>query len=143
MKTVLLPVKDFRNAKQRLSSVLDADSRLGLARSMLADVLGALARTHVPDRVVIFTAEDEAVRMARSFGFDVEIENSVEGHSAAVNRMVVQLSAGASRILSIAFRSGLRFGRGLGTNHADPFTRWDGHKRCRFHPAGTDHNGIW
>ncbi len=102
MKTVLLPVKDFRNAKQRLSSVLDADSRLGLARSMLADVLSALARTHLPDRVVIFTAEDEAVRMARSFGFDVEIENSVEGHSAAVNRMVVQLSAGASRILSIA-----------------------------------------
>jgi 2-phospho-L-lactate guanylyltransferase len=102
MKTVLLPVKDFKNAKQRLSSALDAPSRSGLARAMLADVLSVLARTRLPDRVVVFTAGDETAGMARSFGFEVEMENSIEGHSAAVNRMVAQLSASASRILSIA-----------------------------------------
>ncbi|PYS53750.1 MAG: 2-phospho-L-lactate guanylyltransferase [Acidobacteria bacterium] len=102
MKTVLLPVKDFRSAKQRLSSVLDADSRLGLARAMLADVLKVLSLSRLADRVVVFTAADEVIRMARSYGFDVEIEKVVEGHSAAVNRMVLELSASASRILAIA-----------------------------------------
>ena len=48
MKTVLLPVKDFSDAKQRLASSMDADARAGLARAMLADVLNALARARAP-----------------------------------------------------------------------------------------------
>jgi len=102
MKTVLLPVKDFRNAKQRLSPALAPDLRRGLARAMLEDVLNALSRSRLADRVVIFTAADEVIRMAGAFGFDAAIETSVAGHSAAVNHMVLQLSATASRILAIA-----------------------------------------
>ena len=102
MKTVLLPVKDFRNAKQRLASALDAAARANLARAMLLDVLDALSRATVPDWVVVFTASDDVARMARSFGFDVVIESSVNGHSAAVNLMVSELSSNASQILSIA-----------------------------------------
>jgi 2-phospho-L-lactate guanylyltransferase len=102
MKTVLLPVKDFRNAKQRLASALDADTRADLARAMLTDVLNALAEASVPDRVVVFTASADVLQMARPFGFEIARENSVEGHSAAVNLMVSELSAGASQILSIA-----------------------------------------
>ena len=102
MKTVLLPVKDFRNAKQRLSAILDPDSRLGLARAMLADVLNALSRSRLADRVVVFTAADDVIEMAGSFGFDIEVETCVAGHSAAVNRMVRELSATSSRILATA-----------------------------------------
>ena len=102
MKTVLLPVKDFSEAKQRLASSMDAEARAGLARAMLADVLNALARARAPQRVVAFTAADEVIQMARPFGFDVVLEKVVDGHSAAVNRMVDELSSSSSRILSIA-----------------------------------------
>src|SRR5437667_2436604 len=102
MKTVLLPVKDFANAKQRLSAKLDPPARAGLARAMCLDVLKTLAETHVPNRVVVFTAADEVIQMARPFGFDVVLEKSVDGHSAAVNHMVSELLSSSSRILSIA-----------------------------------------
>jgi 2-phospho-L-lactate guanylyltransferase len=102
MKTVLLPVKDFVQAKQRLNRALDASVRAGLARAMCVDVLNAVSRTHVPDRVVVFTAADEVIQMARPFGFDVVLEKSVDGHSSAVNHMVSELLSSSSRLLSIA-----------------------------------------
>jgi len=102
MKTVLLPVKDFTNAKQRLGSALDASTRAGLARAMCLDVMSAVARTRVAQRVVVFTAADEVIQMARPFGFDVVLEKSVDGHSAAVNHMVSEMLPSSSRLLSIA-----------------------------------------
>src|SRR5262245_986356 len=102
MKTVLLPVKDFQYAKQRLRSALDALSRSELARAMLSDVLNVLADARVPDRVVVFTASNDIARMAEPFGFDVIREGSVQGHSTAVNQMVRELSSSSSRILSMA-----------------------------------------
>jgi 2-phospho-L-lactate/phosphoenolpyruvate guanylyltransferase len=102
MKTVLLPVKDFKNAKQRLLPALDADARAGLARAMLADVLNALSKARSAQRVVVFTASSDVTEMAKPLGFDVVFEKSVDGHSAAVNGLVDELSSGCSRILSIA-----------------------------------------
>ena len=102
MNTVLLPVKDFRESKQRLVPALDANSRAKLAQAMLRDVLSVLARARAPQRVVVFTAADEVMQVARPFGFNIAFEKSVDGHSAAVNQMVEELSATSSRILSIA-----------------------------------------
>ena len=102
MKTVLLPVKDFRYAKQRLSSALDARSRAELSRAMLSDVLEVLGGARVPERVVVFTSSDDIVQMAERFGFEVIRENSIQGHSTAVNHMVRELSSSSSRILSMA-----------------------------------------
>ena len=102
MKTVLLPVKDFGNAKQRLAAALDASTRAGLARAMCMDVLSAVARTRAAERVIVFTAADEVIQMARPFGFDVVIEKSVDGHSAAVNHMVSEMLSSSSRLISIA-----------------------------------------
>jgi 2-phospho-L-lactate guanylyltransferase len=102
MKTVLLPVKDFRNAKQRLASALDPDARANLARAMLSDVLDAVSPAKVPDRVVVFTASQEVAQMACELDFEVITENAVNGHSAAVNLMVDSLSSKATKILSIA-----------------------------------------
>ncbi len=102
MRTVLLPVKDFRYAKQRLAPVLEAARRAGLARAMLFDVMEAISKAGRPERVVVFTDSDEAMEISRSFGFDIVPEVSVQGHSAAVNQMLERLSPAASRILSIA-----------------------------------------
>jgi 2-phospho-L-lactate/phosphoenolpyruvate guanylyltransferase len=101
MKTVLLPVKTFSDAKHRLSSKYDSEMRAGLACAMFSDVLRALSRARTPERIIVFTAADEVTQMARSFDFEVMTERSVQGHSAAVNTMISELS-GASRILSIA-----------------------------------------
>jgi len=102
MNTVLLPIKTFKDAKQRLIPALDAAARAGLARAMLQDVLHVISRTHAPQRVVVFTACGEVMEMTKPFGFDIVRENAVEGHSAAVNHMVHRLSGTSSRILSIA-----------------------------------------
>jgi len=102
MNTVLLPVKDFKDSKQRLVPALDATARARLAQAMLRDVLSVLTRARAPQRVVVFTAAEEVMELARPFGFDIVFEGSVDGHSAAVNQMVEGLSATSSRILSIA-----------------------------------------
>jgi 2-phospho-L-lactate guanylyltransferase len=102
MRTVLLPVKDFNDAKQRLRPALDERARAGLARAMLTDVFHVLAQARTPQRVVVFTAAAEVIEMSRASGFEVVVERSVDGHSAAVNQMVEDLSRTSSRILSIA-----------------------------------------
>jgi 2-phospho-L-lactate guanylyltransferase len=102
MKTVLLPVKDFRNAKQRLASAFDTTVRENLARVMVTDVLDAVSKSTIPERVVVFTSSTEVAHMAGEFGFEVIIETVVNGHSAAVNLMVEELSMNATQIFSIA-----------------------------------------
>jgi 2-phospho-L-lactate guanylyltransferase len=102
MNTVLLPIKTFKEAKQRLVPALDAAARAGLARAMLQDVLQVLARARAPDGIVVFTACEEVMALAAPFGFDVVRETSACGHSAAVNYMVEALRGSCDRILSIA-----------------------------------------
>jgi 2-phospho-L-lactate/phosphoenolpyruvate guanylyltransferase len=102
MKTVLLPVKDFKLAKQRLAGALDAPRRAGLARAMLRDVVRSLAEARRPDRVVVYTASEAVAEVVRPYAFDIVEELLVSGHSSAVNRMVDDLAARSSHILSIA-----------------------------------------
>ncbi len=102
MKTVLLPVKGFSEAKQRLAPVLNPTERSALARAMLRDVLAAVGGSHSTDRAIVITASGEVRDLSLGFGFEVVDENIVAGHSAAVNRMTLELGAVASRLLSIA-----------------------------------------
>ncbi len=102
MKTVLLPVKDFAIAKQRLATALHPARRAGLARAMLSDVLRSIANARKPDRVVVYTGSEAVAELVRPYSFDIVEELLVAGHSAAVNRMVDDLADHASEILSIA-----------------------------------------
>ena len=102
MKTVLLPVKDFNNAKQRLAPAMDAPTRAGLARAMLSDVLAALKRARAPERIVVFTSAEAVMEMVEPFGFETVLERSVAGHSAAVNQLVDEFRVSSSSILAIA-----------------------------------------
>jgi 2-phospho-L-lactate guanylyltransferase len=102
MKTVLLPVKEFSSAKQRLAPALDARARAGLARAMLKDVLSALDRARAPERVVVYTASDEVIEMVELLGFEFVKERSIDGHSAAINHLIDEFSSHSSQILAIA-----------------------------------------
>ena len=102
MKTVLLPVKGFTSAKQRLAGSLDPVLRAGLAKAMLSDVMAALANAKTPQRVVVYTASREVSAIAEDFKFEIMTETTVLGHSAAVNHMVRELAGSSSHILSLA-----------------------------------------
>jgi 2-phospho-L-lactate guanylyltransferase len=102
MKTVLLPVKEFGKAKQRLAPALDAAARAGLARAMLKDVLTALRRARAPEKIVVFTATDEVLKIVEPFGFQTIVEKSLAGHSAAINYLVDEFSATSSKVLALA-----------------------------------------
>jgi 2-phospho-L-lactate guanylyltransferase len=101
MRTVLLPVKDFTNAKHRLIPALSPDERAGLAKAMLRDVLEAISQADV-ERVVVYTASESVRRVVQPFGFEIIHEHAVEGHSAAVNYMIPILASTSARLLIIA-----------------------------------------
>ena len=42
MRALLLPIKDLRNAKKRLTDVLTPEERFALAEAMLADTIRAV-----------------------------------------------------------------------------------------------------
>jgi len=67
---------------------------------MLTDVLVAISASDT-DRAIVITASAEVRDLTFSFGFEVVNEHIAMGHSAAVNRMTLDLRSVASRLLSI------------------------------------------
>jgi 2-phospho-L-lactate/phosphoenolpyruvate guanylyltransferase len=62
--TAIIPVKRFGAAKQRLLEVVDRIHRAALVKAMLADVLAAVTRAELIERVVVVTGEGRAERIA-------------------------------------------------------------------------------
>lgn len=72
---ILIPVKDLRNAKHRLSPMLDASARTELAHAMLSDVLQSIAEFG-EDAVSLVTSDAFAVDLARQNGFEIIRDDS-------------------------------------------------------------------
>jgi len=83
MIVAAVPVKDLVNAKQRLVRVLTPVERRELARTMLGDVLRALAAAAL-DRVWVVTQDPEVAALARGLGAEPLAEAENRGHTAAV-----------------------------------------------------------
>jgi 2-phospho-L-lactate guanylyltransferase len=83
MIVVAIPVKDLVNAKQRLVAALTGPERAALARTMLADVLGALGAARV-DEVWVVTRDAAVTALARDFRCRIVGEDANRGHTAAV-----------------------------------------------------------
>jgi 2-phospho-L-lactate guanylyltransferase len=81
---ILVPVKDFSNAKQRLSPVLKPAERRALAVAMLEDVLTALAACSHWLNVALVTGDTEAIRLAEQFSFRVVEDRANLGESEAI-----------------------------------------------------------
>jgi 2-phospho-L-lactate/phosphoenolpyruvate guanylyltransferase len=77
----LLPVKAFRNAKQRLSGFLSQAEREALARLMYEHVLETLCAARGLDRVVVATSDPDAARHARLSGATIFEEERQISHS--------------------------------------------------------------
>jgi 2-phospho-L-lactate/phosphoenolpyruvate guanylyltransferase len=80
----VVPVKDTRQAKQRLAGVLDRAQRQELALAMLEDVLAALARVDELAGILVVTADAAAAAIAARYRADVMNEGARDGHTGAV-----------------------------------------------------------
>jgi 2-phospho-L-lactate guanylyltransferase len=85
MRALLLPIKDHRNAKQRLAGALSPEERLALARAMMDDVLLAVRSVHRAARIFVVTNYESAMRVAESAGWTVLAEDEQVSESASVD----------------------------------------------------------
>ena len=72
---ILIPVKNLRNAKQRLAAVLDQPARTQLAHTMLDDVLDAVV-AYGRESVALVTSDEFAIARAHAKGLEVIADNS-------------------------------------------------------------------
>jgi 2-phospho-L-lactate guanylyltransferase len=85
MRALLLPIKDLRNAKQRLAGVLTVDERRGLAQAMLADTVRALRDVRRADQIFIVTNFVPAIEIAQENGWHVLHEQQQISESVSVD----------------------------------------------------------
>lgn len=87
----VVPVKDTRQAKQRLAGVLARAQRQELALAMLEDVLAALAPVGELADVIVVTVDPAAAALAARYRGRVLREGACEGHTGAVAAAVRRL----------------------------------------------------
>jgi 2-phospho-L-lactate/phosphoenolpyruvate guanylyltransferase len=98
--TALIPVKGFRNAKQRLSAILSSAQREALAESMFRDVLHEVLRARGLFETVVVTGDDEVAQIAGSLGATVLREKAETGETDAVDFARTSLkNAGCEAVL--------------------------------------------
>jgi 2-phospho-L-lactate guanylyltransferase (CobY/MobA/RfbA family) len=71
IRAVLLPIKDLRNAKQRLVGVLTPAERFALAQAMLADTIEAVRGVRRAEKVFVITNYEPAMETAANYGWDI------------------------------------------------------------------------
>lgn len=81
---ILIPVKNLKEAKQRLASVLSQAERTELARAMLQDVTAALASWDRRPEVAIVSCDSFALSLACKYGFEVIADHRNSGESDAI-----------------------------------------------------------
>lgn len=85
MRALLLPVKDLRNAKKRLETVLTPEERLGLARAMLADTARAVREVRRAEKVFVITNYRPAMEIAEEYGWEILREERQISESDSVD----------------------------------------------------------
>jgi 2-phospho-L-lactate guanylyltransferase len=97
---VLLPLKGFENAKQRLSAVLSQAQRRQLFAAMVEDLIEQLMLVESLAGVAIVSNEPQAKLLSEQWGAKFIPEpSSVKGLNAAVEWGLGQLSNDASHVL--------------------------------------------
>jgi 2-phospho-L-lactate/phosphoenolpyruvate guanylyltransferase len=100
----LLPVKDPRNAKQRLAGFLPPEIRAALARLLYEQTITALLKASGIDRVAVVTSVGEIAAHARGMGAYVLEEQEQLSHSTSADaacRRVMQMGAKTALLVPI------------------------------------------
>jgi 2-phospho-L-lactate/phosphoenolpyruvate guanylyltransferase len=81
---ILVPIKNLKNAKQRLAAVLDQPARTALAQAMIHDVLEAIAACSMRPQVAVVSSDPFAVDLARHFDFQIVHDKANASETAAI-----------------------------------------------------------
>jgi 2-phospho-L-lactate guanylyltransferase len=81
---ILVPVKNLRQAKQRLAPVLDQAARTELAQAMLHDVVDALASWQSRPEVAIVSCDSFALALASRYDFEIIADHKNSGETDAI-----------------------------------------------------------
>jgi 2-phospho-L-lactate guanylyltransferase len=83
MHAVLIPVKNFAQAKRRLTGLLAQEERMALARAMLEDVFRAVAASRGGHAVFVISSDAMVLARARYLGWETipEEKQVSESHS--------------------------------------------------------------
>jgi 2-phospho-L-lactate guanylyltransferase len=97
----ILPIKTMDAAKQRLSDGLPSATRRALVEAMFSDVLVALRRAQLVDRIVVVSKDHGAQRIGGGYGADV-VDDEDRGHNAAAGHGIDRaMELGAARALLV------------------------------------------
>lgn len=97
----VVPVKDTRDAKQRLAAALPQAQRSALALAMFEDVLEALAATRGLAGIIVVTVDRAARDLAQRYGAEVSAGQATDGHTAAVMGAARRLATRSEAMLTI------------------------------------------
>jgi 2-phospho-L-lactate/phosphoenolpyruvate guanylyltransferase len=90
MRALLLPIKDLRQAKQRLTPFLNPEERFGLAQAMLADTLRAVRGVRQADKIFVVTNYAPAMQAAEENGWELLREDRQISESFSVDYASIQ-----------------------------------------------------
>ena len=85
MRALLLPIKDLRQAKQRLAPLLNPEERFLLAQAMLADTIRAVRGVRSADKIFVVTNYIPAMQAAEANGWDLLRERQQVSESVSVD----------------------------------------------------------
>ena len=85
MRALLLPIKDLKNAKQRLAEVLTPEERFRLAQAMLADTIRAVQGVRRTEKIFVITNYEPALGIAEENGWEILREEQQVSESASVD----------------------------------------------------------
>lgn len=98
----LIPVKGFRNAKQRLSPLLSCAARELLAEAMFHDILAHVRMACGIAATFVVTGDDKVASIALTAGAEVIRESAENGETGAVDFARLELKrAGCEAVLII------------------------------------------
>jgi 2-phospho-L-lactate guanylyltransferase len=99
----ILPVKRLDWAKSRLNGALSPEQRRALAAGLMQNALLALLNSNALERVVVVSADDEALALAREQGAQVLAETSGGGlNQALTDARTEAVREGATSLLVLA-----------------------------------------
>ena len=85
MKAILIPVKEFREAKKRLAPHFSSAERAALAEAMCEDFFEVIAATRCAERVFVVSKEPGALARARERGWETILETRQISESDSVD----------------------------------------------------------
>jgi 2-phospho-L-lactate guanylyltransferase len=85
MRALLLPIKDLRQAKQRLAPFLNPEERFGLAEAMLADTIRAVRGVQRAEGIFVVTNYIPAIQAAKENGWELLHEDQQISESVSVD----------------------------------------------------------